>query len=120
MYGPCLFVTSSAIHRVEDSRETATEPREDVDQQLCAFLLILFGDVLFCHTSSVVFLPLLADLDRVGEYAWGATSLSFLYLVLFRFSDGSSHQLGGNLPIFQVYRLSLLIKLQYLFLCIFD
>ena len=56
-----------------------------------------------------MFLPLLDDLDRVGEYAWGAVSLSFLYTVLFKFSDGSSHQLGGNLPFFQVYKLFLLI-----------
>ena len=26
MYGPRLFLTSSAVHRVDDSRETATEP----------------------------------------------------------------------------------------------
>ena len=55
-----------------------------------------------------MFPPLLADLDRAGEYAWGAASLSFLYSTLFRFSDGSSHQLGGNLPFFHVYKLSLL------------
>ena len=112
MYGPRLFVTTSVVQRVEDSRETVMEPGEDVDQQLCAFLLVLFGDLLFSHTTSrvlAVFLPLLADLDRVGEYAWGAASLSFLYTVLFKFSDGSSRQLGRNLPFFQVYKLSLLI-----------
>ena len=112
MYGPRLSVTTSAVQRVEDSQETATEPGEDVDQQLRAFLLVLFGDLLFSHATSrvsAVFLPLLADLDRVGEYAWGAASLSFLYTVLFKFSDGSSRQLGGNLPFFQVYKLSLLI-----------
>ena len=32
MYGPRLFVTTSTVQRVEDSRETATEPWEDVDQ----------------------------------------------------------------------------------------
>ena len=101
MFGPHLFVVSLAIHYVEDSRNTATEPGVDDDQQLHAFLLVLFGTVLFCHAASwvsVVFLPLLADLDRVGEYAWGAASLAHLYSVIFRFSDGSSCQLGGNLP----------------------
>ena len=112
MYGPCLFVTTLAVQRVEDSWETATEPGEDVDQQLRAFLLVLFGDLLFSHATSrvsTVFLPLLDDLDQVGEYAWGAASLSFLYIVLFKISDGSSHQLGGNLRFFQVYKLFLLI-----------
>ena len=93
MYKPCLFLTSSAVHRVEDSRETAIEPGEDADHQLHAFLLVLFEDLLFSHTSSwlsAVFLPLHADLGRVREYAWGAASLSYLYSVLFRFSDGSS------------------------------
>lgn len=31
MYQPRLFVTSLAVHWVEDSRETATEPGEDTD-----------------------------------------------------------------------------------------
>ena len=104
MYGPHLFVTSSAVHRVEDSRETVMEPGADADQQLRSFLLVLFGDVLFCHTApriSAVFLPLLVDLDRVGEYTWGVANLAHLYSVLFRFSDGSSRHLGGNLPFFR-------------------
>ena len=112
MYGPRLFVTTSAVQHIKDSQETTTEPGEDVDQQLRAFLLVLFGDLLFSHTTSqvsAVFLPLLDNLDRVGEYAWGAASLSFLYTVLFKFSDGSSRQLGRNLPFFQVYKLFLLI-----------
>ena len=66
---------------------------------------MLFGEVLFSHSSSKLsawFLPLLADLERVGEYAWGAASLAHLYSTLFRFTDGSSRQLGGNLPFLQV------------------
>ena len=73
----------------------------EADQQLQTFLLVLFGEVLFSHSSSklsVWFLPLLADLERVGEYAHGAASLVHLYSTLFRFTDGSSRQLGGNLP----------------------
>ena len=52
MYGPRLFVTTSAVQRVEDSRETVTEPGEDADQQLRAFLLVMFGDLLFSHATS--------------------------------------------------------------------
>ena len=101
MHRPRLFVTSLAVHWVEDSYETATETGVDADQQLRAFLLVLFGEVLFSHATvklSTIFLPLLADLDWVGEYAWGAASLAHLYSTLFRFSDGSSRQLGKNLP----------------------
>ena len=66
---------------------------------------MLFGEVLFSHASSklsAVFLSLLMDLERVGEYAWGAASLAHLYSTLFCFTDGSSRQLGGNLPFLQV------------------
>ena len=105
MQGPRLLVTSSAIHQVEDSRYTTTEPGIDTDQQLQAFLLVLLREVLFCQATSklsTIFLCLLADLDRMGEYAWRAASLSHLYSVLFCFSDGCSCQLGGNLPFLQV------------------
>ena len=51
MFGPHLFVISSVVHRVEDSHETAMEPSVDVDQQLRAFLLVLFREVLFCHAT---------------------------------------------------------------------
>ena len=54
---------------------------------------MLFGEVLFSHSStklSAWFLPLLVDLEHVGEYAWGAASLAHLYSTLFRFTDGSS------------------------------
>ena len=96
-----LLVITSAVCWVSDLATTVTEPNVEANQQLRAFLLVLFGEVLFSHASSklsAIFLPLLADLDRVGEYAWGATSLAHLYSTLFRFTDGSSHQLGGNLP----------------------
>ena len=45
---------------------------EDANQQLRAFLLVLFGHVLFKYATlwfSAMFLPLLSDLNRVGEYA---------------------------------------------------
>ena len=54
MYRPRLFLPSSAVHRVEDSRETAMEPGEDADQQLRTFLLVLFEDLLFSHATSRV------------------------------------------------------------------
>ena len=48
------------------------EPGEDANQQLRAFSLVLFGHVLFRYAMlrfSAVFLLVLSDLDRVGEYA---------------------------------------------------
>ena len=74
MHGHQLLVISSAVRRVEELATTVPEPGVEADQQLRAFLFVLFGEVLFSHASSklsAIFLPLLADLDRVGEYAWG-------------------------------------------------
>ena len=119
MHGPHLLVISSAVHQIEDSFEMVTGPGVDADQQLRAltgpgvdadqqlqaFLLVLFEEVLFSHATSklsTIFLPLLADLDQVEEYAWGAASLTHLYSTLFHFTDNNSRQLGGNLPFLQV------------------
>ena len=51
MFGPRLFVVSSTIHWVEDSRYTAVEPGVDADQQLRAFLLVLFWHVIFSQAT---------------------------------------------------------------------
>ena len=88
-----LLVISSMVFRVEELVVMMTELGVEADQQLRAFLLVLFGEVPFSHASlklSAIFLPLLADLDRVGEYTWGVASLAHLYSALFRFTDGSS------------------------------
>ena len=66
------MVITSAVRRVSELAETAAGSGVEANQQLRAFLLVLFGEVLFSHASSklsVWFLPLLADLERVGEYA---------------------------------------------------
>ena len=66
MYRHQLLVISSTICRVEELAATVAEPGVKADQQFRAFLLVLFGVVLFSHASSklsAVFLPLLADLD---------------------------------------------------------
>ena len=105
MHGHQLVFISSVIRWVEELTTTVAGLGAEADQQLRAFLLVLFGEVLFSHASSklsVVFLPLLVDLDRVGEYAWGAANLAHLYSTLFCFTDGRSRQLGGNLPFLQV------------------
>ena len=69
---------TSAVCQVSELTETVAGPGVEADQQLQAFFLVLFGEVLFSHSSSKLsawFLPLLADLERVREYAWGAASL---------------------------------------------
>ena len=105
MSGQQLVVITSAVRRFSALAKTMVGPGVEVDQLLRAFLLVLFREVLFSHASSklsVWFLPLLADLERVGEYASGAASMAHLYSTLFHFTEGSSRQLGRNLPFLQV------------------
>ena len=100
MSGEQLVVITSAVRRVSELVETVDGPGVGADQQLWAFLLVLFREVLFSHFSSKLsawFLPLLADLECMGEYAWSAASLAHLFSTLFCFTDGCSRQLGGNL-----------------------
>ena len=62
MSGEQLVVITFAVRRVSELAETVDGPGVEV----------LFGEVLFSHSSSKLsmwFLPLLADLERVGEYA---------------------------------------------------
>ncbi|CAN1129467.1 Protein MAINTENANCE OF MERISTEMS [Linum perenne] len=58
-------------------------------------------------------LPLLEDIERVGEYAWGAAALSWLYRELgrtaFRIENGTTVEhicdIGGWLALLQVWAL---------------
>ena len=71
MSGEQLVVITSAVRRVSELAETVARPGVEADQQLRAFLLVLFGEVLFSHSSSKLsawFLPLLADLERVWQF----------------------------------------------------
>ena len=43
---------TSAVHRVSELAETVAGLGVEADQQLRAFLLLLFGEVLFSHSSS--------------------------------------------------------------------
>ena len=71
------MVITSAICRVSELAETVARPGVEADQQLRAFLLLLFREVLFSHSSpklSAWFLSLLADLS-VWESTPGASLL---------------------------------------------
>ncbi|CAN1181038.1 Protein MAINTENANCE OF MERISTEMS [Linum perenne] len=60
-------------------------------------------------------LPLLKDIERVGEYAWGAAALSWLYRELgrtaFRIESGTNAEhigdIGGWLALLQVRALEI-------------
>ncbi|MQM03291.1 hypothetical protein Taro_036072 [Colocasia esculenta] len=60
-------------------RELASEPGVQADLDLCHFLVLFMGRLLFATRGDAVhcrFLPLLEDLGEVGGYAWGAAFLA--------------------------------------------
>ncbi|MQM01455.1 hypothetical protein Taro_034212 [Colocasia esculenta] len=60
-------------------RELVSEPGAEADMDLCHFLVLFHGRLLFATRGDAVhcrFLPLLEDLSEVGGYAWGAAFLA--------------------------------------------
>ncbi|KAK2987816.1 hypothetical protein RJ640_024443 [Escallonia rubra] len=72
-----------------------------------AFLLWVMGAILFPTTSkntvSVKYLPLLGNLREVGDYAWGAAVLSYLYRALHKATRPDSKAICACLSLLQVW-----------------
>ncbi|KAM3326766.1 hypothetical protein P3S67_001892 [Capsicum chacoense] len=51
----------------------------------------------------VMYLHLLTDLFKVGQYAWGAATLAILYRYLCRASQKGIRVIGGFLPLLQIW-----------------
>ncbi|CAN1324673.1 Protein MAIN-LIKE 2 [Linum perenne] len=80
-------------------------------------ILDFFGSCIFADRSGshapLFFLPLLEDMSKIGEYAWGAAALSWLYRELgrcaFRIESSPSRDhigdIGGWMALVQVWAL---------------
>ncbi|KAH7842388.1 hypothetical protein Vadar_004744 [Vaccinium darrowii] len=72
-----------------------------------AYILQLMGASIFSDKSSkclhLMFLPLLEDLDQVGQYSWGSGALGWLYRDLCRAIVPTAHEIGGCLILLQVW-----------------
>lgn len=78
------------------------------DEHLRAFLLFFLGRYLFANATgnraSGTLIRFVQDLDKVGDYAWGAATLAFLFHSLdsrCRLQPGCK-SLRGFVPILQV------------------
>ncbi|CAN1819883.1 Protein MAIN-LIKE 1 [Linum perenne] len=90
---------------------------QTIHQYCRAYIVDFFGSCIFADRSGayahLFMLPLLEDIDRVGEYAWGAAALSWLYRELgrtaFRIESGTTAEhigdFGGWLALLQVWAL---------------
>ncbi|CAN1294596.1 Protein MAIN-LIKE 2 [Linum perenne] len=91
--------------------------QETIEQHCRAYILDFFGSCIFADRSgshaSLFFLPLLEDMSQIGEYAWGAAALSWLYRELgrcaFRIESSPSRDhvgdIGGWMALVQAWAL---------------
>ncbi|KAH7860592.1 hypothetical protein Vadar_015295 [Vaccinium darrowii] len=88
-----------------DLRQSNTDERVNYCSR--ASLLYVLGCTLFCDKTgnkvNVAPLALLEDLDRVSQYGWGASALTFLYRQLGQASRRDTEQLRGFLTLLEVH-----------------
>lgn len=79
---------------------------EQWDRAARAFLLHLVGSTIFANKSQsrtrVAYLDMFRDLTSVGNYAWGAMALVFMYDQLREASRRATRQLAGYATLLQV------------------
>ncbi|PHT69507.1 hypothetical protein T459_24611 [Capsicum annuum] len=79
----------------------------DVQQRVRLYLLWIIGGMLAVDTSGnkvkLMYLHLLTDLSKVGQYAWGAATLAILYRYLCHASQKGIRVIGDFLPLLQVW-----------------
>ena len=80
---------------------------EEVQLHTRVYLVDLIGGILFTDHSGgsihPMYLPFLRDLDRCGEYAWGAAVLAFLYRELCKCCKPDKEELAGCLLLLQLW-----------------
>ncbi|XP_074336901.1 serine/threonine-protein phosphatase 7 long form homolog [Apium graveolens] len=79
----------------------------DIRFQVLCYLVHLFGGVLFTDNSGGLFHPMfihfIRDLDRCGDYAWGAAVLAYLYMELCKTSKKEVDEVAGCLLLLELW-----------------
>ncbi|XP_074351483.1 serine/threonine-protein phosphatase 7 long form homolog [Apium graveolens] len=80
---------------------------DDIRFQVLCYLVHLFGGALFTdHLGGLfhpMFLHFIRDLDKYGDYAWGAAVLAYLYRELCKTSKKDVDKLAGCLLLLQLW-----------------
>ncbi|CAL5371613.1 unnamed protein product [Camellia sinensis] len=80
-------------------------PDELVQQHTRAYILWLIGGVLLPDKSQnlvkLMYLPLLRDIEEIGQYSWGSAALAWLYRMLCRAAQVGTREIGGPLVLLQ-------------------
>lgn len=91
-------------------------PAERVERIARLYMVLIFGGILFPNTSgnllSLRFLPFLDPIEDVGTYSWGSAVLAYLYRSLCRSSMGRTMDVGGFLPLLQIWCWERILPLQ--------
>ena len=71
-----------------------------------AYILLLMQGVVFADSSGgkiqLIYLPLLANLERAGQYSWGSAALAFFYRQLCRAARKEKADIVGPVILLQV------------------
>lgn len=80
---------------------------EEVKKMSRIYILLLMGSHMFANTSgdrvSLLYLPLLRDLQAAGNFNWGSATLAFLYHQLSRACEAGKTEIGGSLILLQLW-----------------
>ncbi|KAM3326454.1 hypothetical protein P3S67_001580 [Capsicum chacoense] len=105
--GGRLLMTSLIKHITNLPLITNASSEIDVQQRVRLYLLWIIGGMLAIDTSGnkvkLMYLHLLTDLSKVGQYAWGAATLAILYRYLCRASQKRIRVIGDFLSLLQVW-----------------
>ncbi|XP_074338738.1 serine/threonine-protein phosphatase 7 long form homolog [Apium graveolens] len=96
------FITSYAPARLPQDASA-----DDIRFHVLCYLVHLFGSVLFTDHSGGLFHPIflhfIRDLDRCGDYAWGAAVLAYLYRELCKTSKKDVDEVAACLLLLQLW-----------------
>ncbi|CAN1254113.1 Protein MAIN-LIKE 2 [Linum perenne] len=108
------WLRSNFAYREVDIRD---DDIAKIHQYCRAYIIDFLGSCVFADRSGayahLFFLPLLVDLHRVGEFAWGAAALSWMYRELgrtaYQIESGTTTDhigdIGGWMAVVQVWAL---------------
>ena len=66
----------------------------------------------------LMYLPLLRDIEEIGQYSWGSAALAWLYRMLCRAAQVGTREIGGPLVLLQVS--NNFITCQFIFIAIYQ
>ncbi|KAH1108394.1 hypothetical protein J1N35_012162 [Gossypium stocksii] len=105
----------------QNFRHLPSSPTQmDIIYAARAFILQLIGGILLPDVNqnkvSIVYLPLLEDLEHAGRFSWGSAVLAYLYRELCRAAKPSTKIMGGCCLLLQswaLYRMSFLVSVSH-------